>query len=127
MLDLKFIQILMVWLASTPREPLDEKDQVQVVQNYKNAAHYDLKTVKIVVPDGEAIPVADAGLAVLEEMKAFFKGYPEEIQQVLSFEEEKLLDPEKRYAWRIRREFADGFVEKGLLLAKQRQEEAVNV
>lgn len=127
MLDLKFIQILMVWLASTPREPLDEKDQVQVVQNYKNAAHYDLKTVKIVVPDGEAIPVADAGLAVLEEMKAFFKGYPEEIQQVLSFEEEKLLDPEKRYAWRIRREFADGFVEKGLLLAKQLQEEAVNV
>lgn len=69
----------------------------------------------------------DIPIARNDEKDLYRKGYPEEIQQVLSFEEEKLLDPEKRYAWRIRREFADGFVEKGLLLAKQRQEEAVNV
>ncbi len=127
LLDLKFIQALMIWLVSTPGEPFDEKDQVQVVQNFKSAAHYDLKTVKIVAPDREAISVVDAGLAVIEEMKAFFREYPEEIRQALSFEEQKLLDPEKRYAWIIRREYGDGFVEKGLALAEQRQEEAVDV
>lgn len=126
-LDLKFIQLLMIWLVCTPREPLDRKDQVQVVQNFKNAAHYDLKTVKIVIPGKEALSAVSAGLAVINEMKAFFEGYPEEIQQILSFEEEKLLDPEKRYAWKIRREYEDGFVEKGLALAKHWQEEAVNV
>ena len=34
---------------------------------------------------------------------------------------------EKRYAYRVRKEFGGGFVEKGLALAKQRQEEATVV
>ena len=126
-LDLKFIQLLMVWLASTPKESYDEKDQVQMVQNFKNAAHYDLKTVKIVTPHKGASSVVAAGLAVLDEMKTFFQGYCDEIQEVLAFEEEKLVDPEKRYAWMIRKEYADSFVEKGLTLAKQRQEDAIRV
>ncbi|MGM9661135.1 MAG: hypothetical protein ACI3WQ_11095, partial [Faecousia sp.] len=46
--DLTFAQLFLVWLASTPREFLSTKAQVQAVQNFKNAAHYDLKTVKIV-------------------------------------------------------------------------------
>ena len=47
--DLTFAQLFLVWLASTPREALSPKDQVQAVQNFKNAAHYDLKAVKIVL------------------------------------------------------------------------------
>ena len=126
-LDLKFIQLLIVWLASTRRETFDRKDQVQAVQNFKNAAHYDLKTVKIVAPGKDAVSVVDAGLALLEEMKTFFRDYPEETAEILAFEEEKLLDPEKRYAWMIRKDYGDGFVEKGLVLANKRQKEAINV
>ena len=124
--DMVFAQLFLSWLASTPREPFTVKDQVQAVQNFKNAAHYDLKTVKIVMPDGEAISVADAALKVLEQMKEFYQDFPEEVRAVIDFETEKFIDPEKRYAWIVRKEFAGGYAKKGLELAKKRQEE-VNV
>lgn len=123
--DLKFIQLMIVWLASTPRQSLGKKDQIQAAQNFKNAAHYDLKTVKIGLPNGEVCSVADAGLNVIGFMKEFYKDFPEEIQEILNFEEEKFINPETRYAWIIRKEYTDGFVLKGLELAKKRQDEAL--
>lgn len=123
--DAIFAQLLLVWLAAKPRQPLSRKDQVQAVQNFKNAAHYDLKTVKIVGPDGNICPVADAALKVLENICVFYQGFPPEIQSVLEFERAKFLHPENRYSWQIRRQFGGSFVKKGLALAKQRQEEAV--
>lgn len=122
--DLTFAQLFLVWLAATPREPLSTKAQVQAVQNFKNAAHYDLKTVKIVPPDGEVTSVANAALKVLDRMAEFYEGFPDSVGEVLAFEREKFVDAENRYAWKIRREFDGGFVRKGLALARRRQEEA---
>ena len=122
--DLTFAQLFLVWLASTPREPLSTKAQVQAVQNFKNAAHYDLKTVKIVPPNGEVCSAADAALNVLDHMTEFYRDFPEPVQEVLAFEREKFIDGDNRYAWKIRRTFDGGFVKKGMELARQRQEEA---
>ena len=122
--DLTFAQLFLVWLASTPREPLSVKDQVQAVQNFKNAAHYDLKTVKIVPPNGEVCSVADAALHVLDRMEDFYRDHPEAVKAVLAFQREKFIDGDNRYAWKIRRAFDGGFVKKGMELARQRQEEA---
>ena len=58
--DVKFAQLLLVWLAATPRQPITSKDQMQAIANFKNAAHYDLRTVKIVMPDGEVSTAAEA-------------------------------------------------------------------
>lgn len=120
--DLKFAQLLLVFLAGTPRQPYSPRDQVQSAQISKNAAHYDLKTVKIVTPDGEVYSVAEAGLRIIGFMREFYKDFPQEIQDILDFEEAKFIDPENRYAWKIRKEYADGFVEGGLKLAKKYQE-----
>lgn len=125
--DVAFAQLLLVWLASTPRQDFPKKAQVQAVQNFKNAAHYDLKTVKIVVPNGEVYSVARAALNVIGFMREFYLGYPAWVQEILDFEEEKFIDGEKRYAWQIRREFQGGFVKKGLALARKRQEEIAYV
>ena len=122
--DLTFAQLFLVWLASTPREELSTKAQVQAVQNFKNAAHYDLKTVKIVPPDGEVTSVANAALKVLDRMEEFYRDFPDSVREVLDFEREKFIDGDNRYAWKIRRAYDGGFVKKGLALARQRQEEA---
>lgn len=122
--DVEFAQLFLAWLASTPREDFSKKAQVQAVQNFKNAAHYDLKTVKIVMPDGEVYPVTEAALRVLASMQEFYRDFPEGIQEILRFQEEKFRDSGKRYAFQIREQFGDGYVKKGLALAKQRQEEA---
>lgn len=121
--DVAFGQLLLVWLAGTPRQPFSHKDQVQAVQNFKNAAHYDLKTVKIVVPNGEVYSVADAALKVLGMMREFYRSFPEDVRQILDFETEKFTDAENRYAWQIRKAYSGGYVKKGLALAKRRQAE----
>lgn len=122
--DLSFAQLFLVWLAATPREPLSVKAQVQAVQNFKNAAHYDLKTVKIVPPSGKICSVAHAALDVLDSMEAFYRDFPEEVLSILHFQREKFVDAENRYAWKIRHAYDGGFAKKGLALARQRQEEA---
>lgn len=124
--DLQFAQLLLVWLAGTPRQPFNVRDQVQAAQNFKNAAHYDLKTVKIVVPDGEVYSVADAGHKVIGFMRAFYADFPQAVLDVLDFEEEKFTDPEKRYAWQIRHQFGEDFLGRALALAETRQREAVS-
>ena len=122
--DVYFTQLFLIWLASTSSQPFQKKDQVQAIQNFKNAAHFDLKTVKILLPNGEVCSVAKAALNVIASMKEFYKGYSQEIQAVLDFQKDKFIDQEKRYAWKIRKEFTPCFVEKGLELAKRNQEKA---
>ncbi|MCI8489431.1 MAG: hypothetical protein HFJ04_04150 [Lachnospiraceae bacterium] len=122
--DVLFAQFLLVWLAGTPRQPLPKWAQVQAVQNFKNAAHYDLKTVNIVLPEGDVYSVIDAGLCVLSKMQEFYRGFPKEVRDILEFERAKFTDHTNRYAWKVRREFEGGFVKKGVDLAKERQKEA---
>lgn len=123
--DIQFAHLMLVWLASTPDQPLSDRDQVSAVQNFKNAAHYDLKTVRVLVPNGENYSVAHGARNVIGFLRDFYRDAPQEVQDVLAFEEEKFLDPEKRYAWQLRRRLSGGFVKKGLALAKARQEEAL--
>ncbi|MCM1288868.1 MAG: hypothetical protein NC240_11215 [Clostridium sp.] len=119
--DIIFAQLLMVWLASTPNQPLSEKDQIQAVQNFKNAARYDLKTVNILTPKGETYSVADAALKVIGIMREFFNRLSLDVDEILQFEYKKFTDAENRYAWKIRKQFGDGYVKKGLELVKERQ------
>ncbi|MDE6435815.1 MAG: hypothetical protein K2L07_16515 [Lachnospiraceae bacterium] len=121
--DIVFAQLLMVWLAATPGQPFSEKDQIQAVQNFKNAARYDLKTVNILTPDGEIYSVAHAALKVIEMMKEFYGGLSLDVDEILQFEYEKFTDADNRYAWKIRKHFGDGYVKKGLELLKERQGE----
>ena len=123
--DVEFAHLLMVWLAAMPYQEFSHKDQVQAAQNFKNAAHYDLKTVKIVAPNGEVNTVALAAQNVILEMKEFYKDISDEIHEILDFEEAKFIDGDKRYAWKIRKEFSGEYVKKGLELAKKRFEEAI--
>lgn len=122
--DVVFAQMFLVWLASTPREDFPVKSQVQAVQNFKNAAHYDLKTVKIVLPNGRVCSVTEAALWVLSLMDEFYADFPPQVREILDFEREKFIDGDNRYAWQIRRGYDGGFVKKGMALARQRQEEA---
>ncbi len=123
--DVAFAQLLLVWVASTPRQALTVRDQVQAVQNFKNAAHYDLKTVKIVPPAARVYAVADAALLVLDEMAQFYRDFPAEVRETLRFQRGKFEDAENRYAWKIRRQFGGGFVEKGMELARRLQRDAL--
>lgn len=122
--DIFFAQLLMVWLAAGEEKHFTQKDQIQAVQNFKNAARYDLKTVKILSCEGENDSVAQSAVRMIEQMMEFYQKLGLEVQDVLDFEYEKFTDATNRYAWKIREQFQDGYVEKALALAKERQERA---
>lgn len=119
--DIAFAQLLMVWLAAVEGQPLEQKDQIQAVQNFKNAARYDLKTVKILTSDGRLDSVADAAVKIIDRMRAFYQKLDLPVQDILEFELAKFIDAENRYAWQIRKRFQEGYVKKTLELIKERQ------
>lgn len=117
--DLHFAHLLLVWLMSDNYPTLSENNQVQTVQNYKNAARYDLKTVKIMFSDGKVLSVVDESLALINKMKEFYSDYPKWIMDILEYEENKFINPEERYAWKVRNQYGQEYVKKGLALAKE--------
>ncbi len=123
--DVLFSQLFLVWAASVEGPRLSPKDQVQAVQNFKNAAHYDLKTVKIVMPDGTAHSVVKSAKRVIAAMEEFYADFGASVHDCLAFQRRKFDEPETRYAWIIREKFGQGFVARGLQLARQRQREYV--
>ncbi len=120
--DALFAQLFLVFLASTPRQRFDAKSQVRAVQNFKNAARYDVELVRLLFPNGAAYTIADAGRIIIGQMKKFYSEESEEIQEVLNFEESKFLRAENRYPHEIYRRFHEGYLEKGLALARELQE-----
>ena len=120
--DVSFAHLMMIWLASTPKDPFTDKDQVQAVQNFKNAARYDLKTVKILVPNGDHFLATEAAEAIFDLMEDFYADTEqEEIRDILNFEREKFTDAEKRYSRQVRKLYGSGFAKKALTLSKERQ------
>lgn len=120
--DLHFAHLLLVWLMSDNYPTLSENNQVQTVQNYKNAARYDLKTVKIMFSDGKVLSVVDESFALINKMKEFYSDYPKWIMDILEYEENKFINPEERYAWKVRNQYGQEYVKKGLVLAKELQD-----
>lgn len=122
--DVIFAQLFLVWLGGGERLALTPGDQVQAVQNFKSAAHFDLETVHITTPGGREGTAREIGLFLMDRIRTFYRDFPDDIQNVLSFEEDKFRHKENRYAYQVREKFHDTFVRKGLQLAVQRQEEA---
>ena len=58
-------------------------------------------------------------------MKEFYQDFPNEVMEVLDFEQNKFRNHENRYAWKVRQEFGKDFVKNGLEHAKQQQEAMV--
>lgn len=121
--DVLFAQLLLIFLASTPSAPFDAKAQTRAIQNFKNAARYDVSLVKILFPNDNAYTIADAGRIIVGQMKKFFADASDEVQETLAFEESKFLAPENRYAYKVYKRFIGGFWRKGTALARQLQEE----
>lgn len=123
--DVKFAQLLLIYLAAGPAVRADKNAQIMAVRNFKSAARYDLRTVRLASTDGNEMSMHAAGLRLLHDMKIFFRDCDQDVQCVLDFELEKFTDPKRRYAAAVKEKYAGGFVKKGLALARQRQEESL--
>ena len=115
--DLDFVQLFLVWLASLPAIEFDVKQQVNAVQNFKRAAHFDLDNTMLV----EGKSIALEGIEVITAMEDFYRSFSTDSLAILSYEKEKLLNPSARYAYQVKERFSKGFVKKGMVHAKKLQ------
>lgn len=112
--DVKFAHLMLIWLAATPDVPVTLNDQVHAVQNFKNAARYDLKTVYMYDENGDSYSFVSAAKIIIERMRFFFRPLGFDVSDILDYEYDKFLSAENRYAWKLRKEFGNGFVKNGL-------------
>ncbi|MBQ9028356.1 MAG: hypothetical protein IJ110_06270 [Lachnospiraceae bacterium] len=126
--DAEFIKLLLIYVAALPELEVTAHEQILAVNNTKSAAHYDIDEVKIVLAGSETMELRAAALCVIGKMEAFFAEVGEpfglsegvrEAKAVLAYQRRKFEVPEARYAFRVRKEYGEGFVEKGLKLAKE--------
>lgn len=115
--DLDFVQLFLVWLASLPAIEFDVKQQVNAVQNFKRAAHFDLDNTMLV----EGKSIASEGIELITAMEDFYRSFSNDSLAILSYEKEKLLNPSARYAYQVKERFSKGFVKKGMVHAKKLQ------
>lgn len=115
--DLDFVQLFLVWLASLPAIEFDVKQQVNAVQNFKRAAHFDLDNTMLV----EGKSIASEGIELITAMEDFYRSFSTDSLAILSYEKEKLLNPSARYAYQVKERFSQDYVKKGMVHAKKQQ------
>ncbi len=71
--------------------------------------------------NGEIFSVANAALKVIDKMKVFYSELGLDVNEVLQFEYEKFIDTKNRYAWKIRKQFGNGYVKNALRFVRERQ------
>lgn len=122
-LDVIFMQLLLIWFAAMPRVGLSTSFQLQAVQNFKNAARFDLSSVGITLPDGSKKILNQALLSTLNSIREFFHNIFGEAQdlrvkeafEAIDYQIKKVTNPlAYNYSFRVAEEFSGGFVKKGL-------------
>lgn len=126
--DAQFLHYFLVWLACLPDQEPTDVEQMMAVQNFKNAAHYDLKANKIVYGNENSETVFDAAEKMLAQIHAFYETIDPKALGAIEFQQAKLNNPrKKRYAWKVRNQYGTNYVNKGLKLAAKRQQEALHM
>ena len=113
--DLEFIHYLIIYEACRARSDMTKDKQVRACINYKNAAHFDMDVTNIMIKDGTVLTLREAALKLLEDIEDFYGSLGIDTANILSYQTDKIRTG-NRYSDRVRREYADGFVKRGLEL-----------
>lgn len=118
--DLEFIRLLLVYLASQNDAPLTPRDQLQSLQNHKNASNYDWDIARITL-GSKSLSLTEALSEKLSQMQSFYADSPQAIA-ILSAQWDKLNSKSSRYAYRVRAEYGKDYIGSGIRRAKEIQE-----
>ena len=104
--------------------PEIDADQVQAIQNYKNAAGYDWNISNITDINGSVRSLEAQLGSILEEMMEFYAEDSPQIKGILEYQYSKVVSAENRYAFRVRDKFERDYIREGIRLAINKQEKA---
>ncbi|MDD3339128.1 MAG: hypothetical protein PHS82_09765 [Lachnospiraceae bacterium] len=118
--DLDFLHLFLLYLMSLPETHMDEIRQKDVVENEKSAAMYEDERIRIQTVSGERLPIRSAALQILQDMEKFAGKYGNgRYLPTVRYQEKKIICPKERYAVKIRKQYGQDYVKKGLQLAEE--------
>lgn len=125
--DVQFAQLFLFYLACRDDEEFSQAEQVQAVANFKNAAHYDLKTVRYQTDDGHSVSLHAGAMDLLLDMMEFYAKFylDPDIKEIIYFQYGKIKDLQNRYSIIMKQMEKKGFVKSGIQEAKARQKKAL--
>ncbi len=115
--DVRFAQLLCIYLLSFPAIEPDKETKASHIQTFWDASHYNLSK-KMKCPDGKVRSMLDEGIRILNNMEKFYQDVAPNMLDIIRFQKDKFINPDHRYAAQIREIYGNGFVKKGLKLAK---------
>ncbi|MCD8155180.1 MAG: hypothetical protein LUF78_10960 [Clostridiales bacterium] len=121
--DLEFIYQFILYLMRLPDEEFTAVEQADAIYNMKQAALYEEQDICLRMEKGGLVGIRRAALQLLDEMEASFGVLNGETFDCLSFQREKVENPDRRYAVQVRRSYGQNYMEKGLSLARNYGEE----
>lgn len=125
--DLYFIHLLITYLMHLDDISFDGDEQIMAINNVKKAALYDEKQILLDIGIGQKKNIVVEAKKILENIEKFYENSTlVYAKDVVSYQKRKLLNPEERYAVKIRNIFCDKYVEKGMSQAKKYAEGIVN-
>ena len=119
--DMNFLKLLLIYLASVDMETLSQQDQMQALQNHKTAAQYDWDIARITTAGKQAGTLREYLRDLLTDMKEFY-AVDKEALELLDYQQKKVDDDDFRYASRVRKEYGEDYITKGIHRAKKIQE-----
>lgn len=123
--DIRFIELFLGWCASLPKINLSVAGQLQAIQNFKRAAHYDITCTRVALPGAHATTVQAAGLSILDRIDDYYKDECAEVKELIEFERCKYTDPASRPAVQVFHRFSPHFATHGLGWALHCQEDSI--
>ena len=119
--DLKFLELLLQWLASLDCPPCEDSEQLFYLYNMKACASSDWDNISLKLAEGSQ-PMVPVLTAVLEKMKADLESAGIKDLSPLEFQIEKVRDPEKRYSALIKKLCGNNYLQTGIDIARSRQQ-----
>lgn len=118
--DLKFLHLFILYLMSLEDRDFLHFEQIMAIKNEKNAAKYEEESILIEMDWKSSLPVKQAALHILTSMEQFFESFGnQEALEIISFQKQKILYPEKRYAVQVKPQFQEDYVKRGIELAEK--------
>lgn len=107
--DIRFIHLLILYLASLPQKSLTGKEQIKAISNIKTAAVFGNNDIK------------KQAVNVLAEIQDFVKDNFPQYRDIISYQMKKT-DSGNSYAEIVSRRFGDDYMKKGIELSKKYRE-----
>ncbi|MGN1466759.1 MAG: glutathione synthase [Ruminococcus sp.] len=117
--DIYFLHLLIVYLSSLEDIEFDEKEQIEAVENIKNSSLLYDKNICIKI-GGKSLSIKEEALKILENTERFFNKHSnKKALQIISYQKDKILKQDNRYAVIVKNKFGNDYVKKGIELSRK--------